>query len=188
VPAGRHPLGKQAPGLAPELSGDFRHLEFAGASRYVAKGGAIDLSSGKPRGINNMSSKLGGWLVLLGGVIALGGLIALPAAMRGGADRNLLGVGMSIFAMGTLTMAAGTYLKAQDLQASTRPGKPVETEKKGGCDRCHAEPPAIQCKVHQLHLCDTCLASHYDFRSCVYVPSTRRTTIKPGRAMVAKVR
>jgi hypothetical protein len=134
-----------------------------------------------------MSSKLGGWLVLLGSVIAIGGLIVLPAAARGGSDRNLLGVGMSVFAMGALTIAAGIYLKAQDIQANTKT-KPVEMEKKGGCDRCHAEPPAIQCKVHQLHLCDGCLADHYDFRSCVYVPSTRRSTTKLGKGMVAKAR
>jgi hypothetical protein len=28
--------------------------------------------------------------------------------------------------------------------------------------------------VHQLHLCADCLGKHYDFRSCAYVPSTRR--------------
>ena len=142
----------------------------------------------KPKRIDNMSSKLGGWLVLLGSVVAIGGLLVLPAAARGAADRNLLGVGMSIFAMGALSIAIGVYLKAQDLQAGPKPVKPEETEKKGGCDRCHAEPPAIQCKVHQVHLCDSCLASHYDFRSCVYVPSTRRVTLKPGKTMAAKAR
>jgi hypothetical protein len=135
-----------------------------------------------------MSTKLGGWLVLLGGMFALIGLMILPAAGRSGSDRNLLGVGMSVFAMGALVIAAGIYVKAKTLQEDSKPGKPVEVEKKGGCDRCHAEPPAIQCKVHQLHLCDTCLASHYDFRSCVYVPSTRRTTPKPGKTMVARAR
>jgi hypothetical protein len=135
-----------------------------------------------------MSSKLGGWLVLLGGVIALVGLIILPAATRNGSDRNLLGVGMSVFAMGALTIAVGVYAKAKDLQESAKPGKAVEVEKKGGCDRCHAEAPAIQCKVHQQHLCDTCLAAHYDFRSCVYVPSTRRNTIKSAKTMAARAR
>lgn len=134
-----------------------------------------------------MSSKLGGWLVLLGSLIALGGLLVLPAAMGSGSDRNLLGVGTSIFALGALTIAGGIYLKAQDLQAGAKP-KIVEVEKKGGCDRCHAEPPAIQCKVHQVHLCGDCLAEHYDFRSCVYVPSTRRAIAKPSKSMVAKAR
>jgi hypothetical protein len=94
---------------------------------------------------------------------------------------------MSIFALGALTVAGGIYFKAQNLKSDSSPKAP-EPEKRGGCDRCHAEPPAIQCKVHQLHLCDTCLASHYDFRSCVYVPSTRRNVIKTGKTMVAKVR
>jgi hypothetical protein len=123
----------------------------------------------------------------MGGLVAVVGLLVLPAAVRGGSDRNLLGVGMSVFAMGALTIAAGIYLKAQDIQAAAKP-KAVEAEKKGGCDRCHAEPPAIQCKVHQLHLCDSCLADHYEFRSCVYVPSTRRTTAKSNKIMVARVR
>ena len=35
-----------------------------------------------------MSSKTGGWLILLGVFVALGGLIILPAAARNGADRN----------------------------------------------------------------------------------------------------
>jgi hypothetical protein len=136
-----------------------------------------------------MSSKIGGWLVLLGGLFACIGLLILPAATRSGADHNLLGVGMSVFAMGALTIAAGIYAKAKNIEENAKPGKPVvEVEKKGGCDRCHAEPPAIQCKVHQLHLCDSCLASHYDFRSCVYVPSTRRTLIKTGKTLAAKAR
>ena len=136
-----------------------------------------------------MSSKMGGWLVLLGVLIALGGLIVLPAAARTGADRNLLGVGMSVFAMGALMISAGIYVKARDLQSNGKPRKPVEeTEKKAGCERCHAKPPAVQCKVHQIHLCDSCLADHYDFRSCVYVPSTRRATPKTGKTMVARVR
>ena len=136
-----------------------------------------------------MSSKVGGWLVLLGVLIALGGLIILPAAARNGADRNLLGAGMSVFAMGALTMAIGIYMKAKDIQSVARPGKPLEeAQKKGGCERCHAKPPAVQCKVHQIHLCDSCLSDHYDFRSCVYVPSTRRSTPKSSKTMAAKAR
>jgi hypothetical protein len=136
-----------------------------------------------------MSSKTGGWLILLGVFVALGGLITLPAATRSGADRNLLGAGMSVFAMGVLMIAIGIYFKAKDLPSSGKPGKPLEeTEKKGGCERCHSKPPAVQCKVHQIHLCDNCLSDHYDFRSCVYVPSTRRATPKINKTMVAKAR
>jgi len=138
---------------------------------------------------DNMSSKTGGWLILLGVFVALGGLIILPAAARNGADRNLLGAGMSVFAMGVLMIAIGIYFKAKDLQSSGKPGKPLEeTEKKGGCERCHSKPPAVQCKVHQIHLCDNCLSVHYDFRFCVYVPSTRRATPKSNKTMVAKAR
>ena len=136
-----------------------------------------------------MSSKTGGWLILLGVFVALGGLIILPAASRNGADRNLLGAGMSVFAMGVLIIASGVYLKAKEFQSTAGPGKPPEVaEKKGGCERCHAKPPAVQCKVHQIHLCDSCLSDHYDFRFCVYVPSTRRATSKTNKTMVARVR
>jgi len=38
--------------------------------------------------------------------------------------------------------------------------------------------PVIHCKVHQVHMCAECLGQHYDFRTCSYVPSTRRPATK----------
>jgi hypothetical protein len=41
--------------------------------------------------------------------------------------------------------------------------------------------------VHEIHLCGNCLGDHYDFRSCAYVPSTRRTApSKPAARFAAK--
>lgn len=104
-------------------------------------------------------------------------LVALsfvPAMVRDHNDISLMGVGASLFSFGTLVMATGVYLKARLLE-SAAPAPPPRRSR-GGCDLCRGEAPVIHCKVHQLHLCPACLAEHYDFRSCAYVPSTRTKT------------
>jgi hypothetical protein len=137
-----------------------------------------------------MQSKTGNWMMALGAVIAVIGLVVIPAGLgQNSADRNLLGVGATIFSMGALVAAMGLYIKAKaqpstglkiaEVSARNRPLR-------GGCDRCQAEVPVIQCKVHQQHLCGTCLAEHYDFRSCAYAPSTRRGTA--AKSMAARAR
>jgi hypothetical protein len=119
-------------------------------------------------------------MIGIGAVVAFLGLCVLPASLGENGDHALFGVGAGIFSLGALTIAGGIYLKAIALQPKSNgksteelasPGHPI----RGGCDRCQLELPVIQCKVHQQHLCGTCLAEHYDFRSCVYAPSTRRT-------------
>lgn len=99
----------------------------------------------------------------------------VPAMLRDRTDVSLMGVGASLFSFGALVMATGIYLKARFLESTTVAGEPTAGVRRtrGGCDLCKGDAPAIQCKVHQLHLCPTCLAEHYDFRSCAYVPSTR---------------
>jgi hypothetical protein len=80
---------------------------------------------------------------------------------------------------GMLLIAAGFYVKARALgtfAASATPPASGKRSRKSICDRCAQEEPVIQCRVHQLHLCADCLSKHYDFRSCAYVPSTRRGT------------
>lgn len=138
-----------------------------------------------------MVSRTGNWMLAAGGFLAFLGLCALPGAFGQNGDHTLLGLGTALFGLGALTMAAGFYFKAnalkgpgskkssQDSAASARPIR-------GGCDRCQVEAPVIHCKVHQQHLCGSCLAEHYEFRSCVYVPSTRRTAAV--KAMAAKAR
>src|SRR5262245_7773378 len=94
------------------------------------------------------------WLVAAGVLVMLIGLCFIPAAFGEHGDRNLLGLGASIFSMGALTIASGIYLKASGLGSKTGsnntpeedvPSKPV----RGACDRCQKEMPVIQCKVHQ---------------------------------------
>ena len=139
-----------------------------------------------------MSSRTGNWMMVAGAAMMLGGLCILPAAFVGHGEGNLLGVGACLFGLGALVVAAGVYLKARALQAGLGLGTNAEPEKSGRrpkvtCDLCRIEAPVVHCKVHQLHLCGNCLAEHYDFRSCAYVPSPRRGTKKSNRGM-AKAR
>jgi hypothetical protein len=137
-----------------------------------------------------MQSRTGNWMIAIGAIVAVIGLSVMPAGFgQNSPDRNLLGLGATIFSMGTVFIAMGIYLKALSLKTPSgqksavpsNPGRPI----RGACDRCQIEMPVIQCKVHQQHLCGKCLSEHYDFRACVYAPSTRRLTAK---AMAARAR
>lgn len=123
----------------------------------------------------------------LGAIIGVIGLSIMPAGLGpNSVDRNMLGLGATIFSMGALSIALGIYLKALSLKSvpGSKPAQSAARPIRGGCDRCHIEMPVIQCKVHQQHLCGNCLSEHYDFRSCAYAPSTRRL----GKAMAARAR
>ena len=138
-----------------------------------------------------MQSKTGNWVMALGAVIAVIGLVVIPAGLgQESADRNLLGVGATIFSIGAFVAAMGLYLKAK-AQLSER------TESIGNLGGetilsvavatvARLKYPVIQCKVHQQHLCGVCLAEHYDFRSCVYAPTTRRGAA--AKSMSARAR
>src|SRR6266571_9120689 len=108
---------------------------------------------------------------------------ALPGSSCDGTkpDSSVLALAACVFSFGALIIASGMYVKARGLQsaaASAPESKNSARRVRGGCELCGSDTPVIQCKVHQLHLCPACLAQHYDFRSCAYVPSTRRTTGK----------
>jgi hypothetical protein len=138
-----------------------------------------------------MPSRTSNWMIATGALVAFLGLCAMPAALSDHTDTNLLGVGASVFAFGALFMAAGVYVKARLLQskADNLPASAAanpQRRSRGACDLCREESPVIHCKVHQFHLCGACLAEHYDFRACVYVPSTRRAENKSGKAMAAR--
>jgi hypothetical protein len=140
-----------------------------------------------------MSSKTANWIIAAGAVFMAIGLCFLPAALGERPDADLLEVGACLFSLGALIIAAGMYTKARMLQmeiASGEPRKePTSNQRvRGGCDLCGTEAPVVQCKVHQLHLCGSCLAQHYDVRSCAYVPTTRTATNKSGRNLAANAR
>jgi len=140
-----------------------------------------------------MSSKAANWIIAAGAVFMAIGLCFLPAALGERPDADLLEVGACLFSLGALIIAAGMYTKARMVQmeiASGEPRKgPTSNQRvRGGCDLCGTEAPVVQCKVHQLHLCGSCLTQHYDVRSCAYVPTTRTATNKTGRNLAANAR
>ena len=134
-----------------------------------------------------MQSRTGNRMMAIAPVIAVIGLSIVPAGLgQNSADRNLIGIGATIFSLAAILFALGVYLKASVLQSSSGPEPAIPARPiRGGCDRCHMEMPVIQCKVHQQHLCGTCLSEHYDFRTCVYAPSSRKIAPK---SMAARAR
>lgn len=130
-----------------------------------------------------MGKKISSVAIVFGCSLMVLGLCFLPAALGNHPDPAIMGGGVLLFSLGTLTAAGGTYLKAVAAQADSpaAPAKPQAKRARGGCDLCGTESPVVNCKVHQVHLCGDCLGKHYDFRSCVYVPSTRRPA--PAKTM-----
>jgi hypothetical protein len=124
-----------------------------------------------------MGTKTGNWLMAAGALIVFAGLCFLPAAFGADPDRTMLGAGFVVMSSGLMGIAAGFYVKARALEATPATHVPASTKRnrgKANCDQCAQAEPVIQCRVHQTHLCANCLSAHYDFRSCAYVPSTRR--------------
>jgi hypothetical protein len=135
-----------------------------------------------------MSSATGKWLIGVGAVAVVLGIIVLPAALGEPTDTSLLALGACGVSLGSMIAAAGVFLNARRTDSGTASGGPGESRnaarrRRGGCDICHGDQPVIHCTVHQVHLCSDCLGQHYTSRSCTYVPSSRRTTGKPGKSM-----
>jgi|SRR5215470_2660485 len=124
-------------------------------------------------------AKIGAWLIGIGCLVGLFGLVILPAALKpDNNDKTILNICVLTISMAMMTVSGGLYLKARS-QAGANPGdSPAKRARKSNCDACGKQEPVIQCRVHQIHLCSDCLAAHYDFRSCAYVPSTRRVPSK----------
>jgi hypothetical protein len=136
-----------------------------------------------------MSPQTGNWMIgagVLGGFI---GILMLPAALGEHPDTSLLVLGASCLSLGAMIAAAGIYLKARALQSprglsrASVESKNSTRRVRGGCDVCHGDLPVIHCKVHQVHLCASCLGRHYDFRTCAYAPSTRGAATKTGKGL-----
>lgn len=124
-----------------------------------------------------MGNKLSGTLIIFGCLLVLLGLCFLPAGLSN-KDQSILGAGICAISFGAMWISGGIYIKARTLQTATGSGTANAQPQavRGGCDLCGTDSPVIHCRVHQIHICGECVARHYDFRSCVYVPSTRRTT------------
>jgi hypothetical protein len=130
-----------------------------------------------------MSSRAGNWLITAGALAMFAALVFLPAAF-GQHSENVLALAGCLFSMGALLISAGIYVKARFLPkvVATQSAPEVPRKIRGGCDLCRNDIPVIQCRVHELHLCTTCMAEHYDSRSCAYVPSTRGRSAQKVRA------
>jgi hypothetical protein len=139
-----------------------------------------------------MSSRIGSWIIGLGGIVLFAGLCVLPSAFGQTPDPSLLPVGAALFSLGAVSIAAGIYMKARALQASNpahvAQAPSIARKTRSGCDLCGIESPAVFCKTHQLHLCGSCLDQHYDVRSCIYVPTPRKALNKPNKPAQAKAR
>ena len=124
-----------------------------------------------------------------GAVALVVGLLMLPAALGERVDTSLLILSACGVSLGSLIAAAGFYLKALAMKSSqgstglSGESRQAARRVRGGCDVCHGDLPVIHCKVHQVHLCPDCVAKHYDFRSCAYVPSTRGADPKTAKAV-----
>ena len=135
-----------------------------------------------------MSGKLSSVVIILGCASILLGLSFLPAAFSHDHDQTILGAAICVVSFGLLNVAAGFYLKTRVLQsaANAGPSKAQPKAVRGGCELCGTESPVIHCRVHQLHICGECVSQHYDFRSCVYIPSTRRPAASRPLAKTAR--
>lgn len=132
-----------------------------------------------------MGRKLSTTVIVGGTLLMLAGLIFLASSISQRQDEAVSGIGLCAFSLGALLCSTGIYLKARTAQAEipATTSKRPEPKQRGGCDLCGTEVPAVMCRVHQLHLCPNCLARHYDTRSCIFIPSTRRSpAAKAARA------
>ena len=158
---------------------NFSHLDFlTGGTNLTMRAKTHSFVDHISRKQGYMATKTGTWLMAVGAFIIFAGLCFLPAAFGRDADKTMLGAGAMVIAIGAASIAAGFYVKARALGMTARAGiTPASAKRvrgKSTCDQCGLDEPVIQCRVHQIHLCGACLGGHYDFRSCAYVPSTRR--------------
>ena len=128
-------------------------------------------------------------MIALGAVALFLGILVLPAALGEHPDTSLLALGACGVSLGSMIAASGVYVKARSLESPSASGVSSAESRssarrvRGGCDVCHGDLPVIHCKVHQVHICPDCLSRHYDFRTCTYIPSTRRTATKTAKRM-----
>jgi len=123
------------------------------------------------------NARVGNWMIAVGALTIFFALCGLSAALSSRSDSAMVAVSAAVFSLGALAIAGGVYINAAALKSqagSAEIASPARRRSRGGCELCGSDVPVIQCRVHQLHLCATCLAEHYDARSCSFIPPTRR--------------
>ena len=131
-----------------------------------------------------MTLKISNWMIVAGCFLAFAGLCFFPAGLAKPHDMAVLGAGAMLFSTGMVLSALGLYIKARfwSEDAETSPAHSSSRGKRKICNQCGSQESAVECRVHHLHLCPDCLGSHYDFRSCAYVPSVKQTGRARGQA------
>jgi 1,4-dihydroxy-2-naphthoate octaprenyltransferase len=126
-----------------------------------------------------LSDKILKMLIVVGVLICCAALLTFPAALSGNKDQELLGTALAFFGIGSLIVALSLYLQSRALQSQINADPNLlaalqGSKRKGTCDNCKSAVPVIQCTMHRVTLCATCLVQHYDSRGCVYVPAVRK--------------
>ncbi len=127
------------------------------------------------------------WGIAIGSLIAFFGLLIIPSAFSTrNTDPVPLSAGLAIFAMGVLMISVSFYLRGRSMGAQIA-SEPASggARRKYSCDVCRKAPAVIQCTMHKMVFCSSCLSGHYDSRACVYVPTVRRASGKTARTATA---
>jgi hypothetical protein len=139
-----------------------------------------------PRGTGML--KVAKWGIGIGILIGFLGLVFIAAGFPSRqTDPGPIVAGLTVFAMGLLTVSASFYVQARAIRAQfprESNGSGLD-KRKNLCDLCRKAPAVILCTMHKTTLCPSCLAAHYDSRGCVYVPASRRTSSRTVRSAAA---
>lgn len=121
-----------------------------------------------------MPSKMSKIMIGFGAALLLVGLAFVPAGFGPDGDPSVMAGGMGIFSFGSLLIGLGFYLNAREVHAAIKAEKTSAVSKTGACEACEENPQVILCTTHAAGLCAACLHTHFDPRSCVFTPASRR--------------
>ncbi|HET7209269.1 MAG TPA: hypothetical protein VFI95_22015 [Terriglobales bacterium] len=136
--------------------------------------------------------KLWNWILVFSGLVCFSGLLFLPAALNPqGKDTDLLSTGFALFATGCLLAGMSFYFKGRAIRTQIEADPNLAAvlsakKRKTNCDQCRRAAAVIQCTMHKVSLCGPCLTQHYDFRSCVYVPALRKSSLHSKASAAAR--
>ena len=121
-----------------------------------------------------MSSKISKIMIGFGSALLLVGLAFVPAGFGPDGDPSVMAGGMGIFSFGSLVIGLGFYLNAREVHAAIRAEKTIAAAKTGMCEACEGNAQVILCTTHAAGLCASCMHTHFDPRSCVFTPASRK--------------
>jgi hypothetical protein len=111
----------------------------------------------------------------LGALLLLAGLAFIPAGMGADGDPTVRAGGMGLFSLGALLIGLAFYVKARQAQTTMVPEKKAPAgPATPPCEACEESPQVILCTTHKAALCASCMHTHFDPRSCVFIPVSRQ--------------